>query len=130
MLIRFRCPNGHKLKVSDRYVGNPAVCPACKSRVTIPGRAQTPITDSAVVRLLSDDPPLPESSTRGGTSTTKRLPSGHVNRECPRCQRELPPTARICGHCNLYLFPTENTWKKALRAAKDYLAIRNTGVKR
>lgn len=117
MIIRFRCPNGHKLKVANRHSGNSAICPACRSRVTIPGRNPNPITDSAVVRLLSDEPVLPEGASR--PMSTREPPA--PKRTCPRCTNELSPSARICAHCNLYLFPSENTWKRALRAAKTYL---------
>ena len=36
MPVEFRCPNGHLLRVSDKYSGRIGSCPTCAARVIVP----------------------------------------------------------------------------------------------
>ena len=38
MPISIRCPRGHKLNVPSKYAGQTVRCPACQSRIVVPGK--------------------------------------------------------------------------------------------
>ena len=51
MSITFHCPNGHLLKVKDKYGGQTGLCPHCQARVLVP-KAPEPLSDDAIADLL------------------------------------------------------------------------------
>ena len=44
MPIPIRCPRGHKLNVPSKYAGQTVRCPACQSRIIVPGEAKAVAT--------------------------------------------------------------------------------------
>jgi len=36
MAIQVKCPNGHVLKVKDKYAGKSGLCPRCHARIDVP----------------------------------------------------------------------------------------------
>jgi hypothetical protein len=50
MSIEVRCPNGHVLKIKDKYAGKTGLCPLCKDRVVIsvPER----LTENDILQLI------------------------------------------------------------------------------
>jgi hypothetical protein len=58
MAIELECPNGHQLKVKDRYAGQTGLCPRCKARVRVPSPGD--VTDDDILDILGPPPPAPE----------------------------------------------------------------------
>lgn len=55
MSIRMTCPNGHRLKIKDRWAGRKGHCPKCRAKMHVPELAS--VTDEEVVSLVSSDTP-------------------------------------------------------------------------
>ncbi len=55
MSIQITCPNGHVLKVKDKYAGQTGMCPHCQARVYVP--TPSGISDDAIVDLIGPPPP-------------------------------------------------------------------------
>jgi uncharacterized protein (DUF983 family) len=98
--IHFKCPNGHKVKAPLEAGGKLGRCPQCASVTLVPEpiaqliKRRVSMTESAVLRVLGDAPPLPPIPDR----------LQHVApRNCPRCNRSLKATATVCEHCQLYV---------------------------
>jgi hypothetical protein len=58
MAIEVRCPNGHVLRVKDRFAGQSGLCPRCKARVEVPDPSA--VTDDVILDVLGPPPPPPE----------------------------------------------------------------------
>ena len=50
MSIEVVCPNGHKLKVKDKFSGKTGLCPRCKARVEVPSL----LTDEFVLNVVGE----------------------------------------------------------------------------
>ena len=53
MSIEVECPNGHQLRVKDKFSGKSGLCPHCKARVQVPDT----LTDAGILDILGDPPP-------------------------------------------------------------------------
>ncbi len=97
--IRFVCPRGHKIKAAAELAGKMARCPSCQAVMMVPEpikqlvRSQRQLTESGVVRMLGDVPPLPPAPEK----------PTHIRRTCPRCRHRLSPAATVCEQCQLYV---------------------------
>ncbi|MBX7166339.1 MAG: zinc ribbon domain-containing protein [Pirellulales bacterium] len=114
MSIQVTCPNGHVLKVKDKYAGQTGLCPRCQARIYVPEPAAAPLSEDAIVDLLGppsrvdlDAMPVHQESRHlsdsgdslmGGSS----VHAGGPSRECPKCRKHVAATYRICPHCWTY----------------------------
>ncbi|MEN6457730.1 MAG: hypothetical protein ABFC63_02265 [Thermoguttaceae bacterium] len=110
MSIRCVCPNGHILKADDALAGRAALCPACKSRVTVPRPAASDVSEDVIMDMLGADPPAEGSDAKSGfrrldgpqsTSSSGILSKAH--KRCDRCHREVFDKVHICPHCHAYI---------------------------
>ncbi|MEK6642742.1 MAG: DUF4190 domain-containing protein [Planctomycetota bacterium] len=98
-----RC--GSVLEASGDMAARSGRCPTCGAVFTVPdvdpntGLAAGPAT-------VADDGQLPTPmhayATAGGKAPTiRRLPNGDSVIVCPRCNRNMPVDANLCGSCGL-----------------------------
>ena len=114
MAIEVTCPQGHHLRVKDRYAGKTGQCPHCQSRVRVPD-----LTDDEVLSILGPPKPPPEddhddeeahvhhspgSADESGISMLSSVKKHYKN--CPHCGTEAPGWFASCPHCHEY-FPDE-----------------------
>lgn len=60
MSIQVTCPNGHDLKVKDKYAGKTGRCPFCHEKVLVPKRSGG-LSDEDALGMLGDyEPPKPK----------------------------------------------------------------------
>ena len=112
MSIQFKCPNGHLLKVKDKYAGQTGLCPKCQARVLVP-QAPPPLTDDAIADFIGP-PPLDEdrpvhqelpSADLAGSSGSSLIQSAMAAREtkiCPKCKQEVRVCYTLCPNCHTY----------------------------
>ncbi len=112
MSISFRCPNGHLLKVKDKYAGQTGLCPHCQARVLVP-QPPPPLTDDAIADLIGpppdeDDRPVHQEMPSGdpaGMSGSSLIQSSMAAREtkvCPKCHYEVRVCYQLCPNCKTY----------------------------
>lgn len=118
MAIEITCPNGHNLKVKDKYAGKTGLCPYCKQRVAVPKA----ITDADVAAMLSspsdrsqrhhaddeenDDTSVLDHRISGRESSSMSLLGGSAVRHtkrCPNCSEDVPYWFATCPRCEQYL---------------------------
>lgn len=115
MSIKVTCPNGHELKLKNKYAGQTGLCPKCQSRIYVPVPGGV-FTEDSVVDMLG--PPMhEEESLPVHQESTHRRPRGDspssigqsgsslVGAEtftCPKCKKVVPTTYHICPHCWTY----------------------------
>jgi hypothetical protein len=109
MSVHFQCPQGHRLRADDRAAGAEVNCPVCKECVVIPHPASSALTDTGVIRILESCEPDDDCETKTREKT------------CPRCGGHMPVAASVCRQCQLYQFPTADTWRGMLHQAMLYL---------
>jgi len=114
MAIHVTCPNGHRLKVKDKYAGKKGLCPFCKKPVDVP----RPITDEDVIAILGnpaksankagrdDDTSVLDDHLAPRESSSMSLLGGSAVRHtkrCPNCLQEVPYWFATCPQCQAYL---------------------------
>ena len=61
MSIQVTCPNGHQLRVKDRFAGKTGRCPHCKAQVEVPNQ----LTDDFILDMVGAyEPPPPPAETQ------------------------------------------------------------------
>jgi hypothetical protein len=101
MGIEARCPNGHEVRVKDRFAGRRVYCPECaaKFHVPMPGAATTPPTAAVVSLDAAYAATLPRATPAGACRTAapgredQQQPAdkpGRAKRERPRHRRSAP----------------------------------------
>lgn len=108
MLIKLRCPNGHKLSVDEGHAGQTGVCPKCQSEVVvpkphIPEPKAKPITDSSIMAVLGDY--VPDKTVVTSPAERPVAPM----RPCPKCNSRISTVYRRCPNCQTYLSAVERT---------------------
>jgi hypothetical protein len=115
MSIQITCPNGHVLKVKDKYAGQTGMCPHCQARVYVP--TPSGISDDAIVDLIGpppaedpdalpvhQDPRLRESSSSSssGSSLIQAAMAARDTKICPKCKSEVRMCYDLCPYCHTY----------------------------
>lgn len=116
MVIDVTCPNGHQLKIKEKYAGQTGLCPKCQSRVFVPEPEPAKMSEDAIVDLLGppmnedDDSSLPvhqdpkhrraPGDSDVGQSGQSLL--GAETRDCPKCRKKVPISYHICPNCWTY----------------------------
>ncbi|MHB1035644.1 MAG: hypothetical protein ACYC35_11885 [Pirellulales bacterium] len=118
MSIEIVCPNGHSLKVKDRYAGKIGLCPKCQARIVVPELAASKFSEDAICELLgSPEPPRdnslpvhqdPRHLDPGSSSDSVSIASAssvkHIPKKtCVKCEREILADYHICPHCHTYI---------------------------
>lgn len=125
MSIEVTCPNGHTLKVKDKYAGQTGLCPRCQARILVPEPATAGLSEDAIVDLLG--PPARDDlqSTRGDLQSMpvhqdprhlvssgdpsmsgSSILSASPTRDCPKCRKQVAAIYRICPSCWTYFSDT------------------------
>lgn len=123
MSIEVTCPNGHQLKVKDRWAGKTGRCPKCNAKMKVPTPKK--ISDDEVLALIGDfvpmevDPPPEkkdkpsddenvlneyESAMQQATSGMSLLGSSVVahKKKCKKCGKSSNLWFATCEHCGEY----------------------------
>lgn len=135
MYIYFECENGHRLKARAANEGRETLCPRCKAPVAVPQRRAKTVTDSSIVRLLTDDDMKTLNQAAASAATNNGATKGDAPREskeeakpttvdCPRCHGTIPASSRSCEHCGLYITVNAGAWSSVLQSAKRYVRDR------
>ncbi len=105
MSIRVVCPEGHDLKIKDKYAGRTGRCPLCKSRIKIPvpdeeipGGLVRGIYDpgkSGLSGLALEVPEFIDDPADEESEDTMKV--------CGKCQKEIPAEAQTCPYCKAYI---------------------------
>jgi hypothetical protein len=111
MSIRVVCPNGHALKIKDKYAGKAGLCPICKARIKVPIPKVDVLPEESIMDILQ-----PHESGLSGLAlevpdfdNTDQYDSwsrdeGNVSvKVCAKCHKEIPAEAHICPHCQTYV---------------------------
>ena len=112
MSIEFRCPNGHLLKVKDKYAGQTGLCPKCQARVLVPKPVEA-MSEQAICDLIGppeeDDIPVHQerqlqdpSSGASGSSLIQAAMSARETKICPKCKHEVRVCYALCPFCHTY----------------------------
>ncbi len=101
MSIQVVCPQGHDLKIKDKYAGRTGRCPLCKSPIKIPvpdeeipGGLVRGIYDpskSGLSALALEVPEFIDDTGDEDNVDTMKI--------CGKCQKEVPTSAQICPYC-------------------------------
>jgi hypothetical protein len=121
MPIDVVCPNGHALKIKEKYAGKTGLCPKCRAAIDVPAprpssidelidlvpRAPVKFTDAAasVHDDDDDDPRSPctghaHSPSRAGESLLSSSSLVKHQKVCPKCFQVAPIWFARCQHCN------------------------------
>jgi len=119
MSIQFKCPNGHDLKVKEKYAGQMGLCPKCQVRVLVPAPAPV-MNDDAIMDLLGPpptedpeslpvhqdarhrNPALVDTASMSGSSLLGMPLLSRGTKTCPKCKRDVRSSYDICPHCRTY----------------------------
>lgn len=115
MSISVTCPNGHALKVKDKYAGKIGLCPFCKVQLAVPQLepAAARVSDDDILGFVSGPPsdtsvPVHEDVLHhesAGGSSMSLASSSFVRRHtkvCPKCKSNVLSTYDLCPHCHTY----------------------------
>ncbi|MBI2825575.1 MAG: hypothetical protein HYX69_12905 [Planctomycetia bacterium] len=115
MSISFRCPNGHLLKVKDKYAGQTGLCPHCQARVLVPRLPENEkMSEEAIADFIGpppvDDEEMPvhqEPTIRdpmggSGSSLIQAAMSARETKTCPKCKQEVRLCYALCPYCHTY----------------------------
>src|SRR5690349_19875041 len=113
MSIDVICPNGHALKIKDKYAGKTGRCPHCQMPVQVPvASSAAHLTDDDILSMVgppvtNNDLPVHQEahpfesgsglSLLGGSGIQKRS-----TKTCLKCKREVNARLDICPHCHMY----------------------------
>src|SRR3954471_13811107 len=116
MSIIVKCPNGHELKVKDKYAGQTGLCPRCNVRVLVP--TPVAVTEDSVMDFVG--PPVAEDqvdlpvhqdprhlgqsygSSSSGSSLLGSSILARPRKTCPKCRKEVAATYDLCPYCHTY----------------------------
>ncbi len=107
--IDIHCPNGHRLMGSTEMVGRNVRCMKCKVKFPFVIPKKKPLTETGVLRILGDVPPLP-------MPPEVVLPT---QRPCPRCLKIISVNANVCEHCFCYVGNIPHFLKQPIGEAKS-----------
>lgn len=133
MYIYFECENGHRLKAREANEGRETHCPRCKAAVAVPKRRAKTVTDSSIVRLLTDDDMKSlnkaasianGAAAKGDAQRASKEEAKAATIDCPRCRVTIPASSRSCERCGLYITVNAGAWSNVLQTAKRYVRDR------
>ncbi len=111
------CPNGHRLSGSNSMMGRKVRCPKCSVTFAFAAAAKNALTETGVLRILGDVPPLP--------MPTEQVPK--VRKACPRCSRFISVHANVCEHCACYVGAMPHFVQQMIQDSKKPTPARRLG---
>jgi len=110
--IRFKCPNGHRLHVKEKYGGRTGYCPQCKTKVRVPVSEE--MAEVTVMSMMNEPPTesattsesvLDQPEPTGGESGASLLGSSFVRQRkvCPNCGHLASFSFSACPTCGTRL---------------------------
>ncbi|MGE3408910.1 MAG: zinc ribbon domain-containing protein [Pirellulales bacterium] len=132
MWIRLDCPNGHPVKVAEKFAGRMGRCPTCGEKVRIPQLSESQdISDDDVLNMIGNVPLPPKNKPVAAQDDIHATHEGHSpdsgdassaismspatmagsgaaalaqqTRICPSCKRKVSVRYQICPHCRTYM---------------------------
>ncbi len=125
MPIEVTCPNGHALKIKEKYAGKTGLCPRCQAAIQVPPLAAQSVPRSiddlidlvprppaakqaAFDPAADDDDPAPtttmaHSPSRTGESLLSSSSLVKHQKKCPKCYQVSPIWYARCQRCD-YVF--------------------------
>jgi hypothetical protein len=109
MGIEITCPNGHQLRIKEKYAGKAGLCPKCRAAIHVPALVPSSIDD--LIDLVprppvkhvaafdpaaddNDDDPMPahtaHSPSRAGDSLLSSSSLVKHHKVCPKCFQVAP----------------------------------------
>ena len=121
MSIEVTCPNGHALKIKEKYAGQKGRCPRCSAVVDVPAPVAVAEADllallgdaASARRLAADQLAMEQDATQAASSNSTSDDSGSSlllspkfaarrTKSCPSCRREVSMGYHLCPHCHTY----------------------------
>ena len=110
MSIRVVCPNGHALKIKDKYAGKAGLCPICKARIKVPVPQVDVLPEDSIMDILQPH----ESGLSGlalevpdfGNDPADRWPGAEKDQTmklCAKCHKDIPNEVHVCPFCHTYV---------------------------
>lgn len=108
-MLLVTCPEGHRLRASEKAIGKTLACPVCRSAVVVqeatpPAMERDALSDTGVMRILGDYA-MPSDQAEPVTETQVVEGRQHVERECPQCGCGISQGVSICQSCRCYVGP-------------------------
>lgn len=97
MSVKFRCPNGHKLRFDVKDSGKKAACPTCRVKFLLPTPRR--VSDTSIMAVLGDRP----SDRSVIAHPSAPVPAAALTKMCPKCKARIGTRYQICPHCRTYL---------------------------
>ncbi len=117
MSIQVACPNGHNLRVKDRFAGKGGYCPHCRAKVHVPLPEE--FREDDIMSVLGPPPPMPMNESESesddevyvhqepqharpaeesgiGLAGSSILRRGKV---CPSCHVSTSFASSVCTRC-------------------------------
>ena len=102
MSIYLVCPNGHALKIKDKYAGKSRRCPACKVVIKVPSSSDV---------IYKDEAELPDESGLSGLDLLSGWNDSQADFQqaeqetqfCAKCCKEIARESKVCPHCGTYV---------------------------
>lgn len=102
MTITITCPNGHLLRLKDKYAGKTGYCPHCQARIKVPDRS---FDDEVLAIVGTPQPPVPSTDSIHDEpreeSGVSLLGSALLRRKkvCLQCSQTVSFSFTNCPRC-------------------------------
>jgi len=108
MGIKVSCPNGHTIKVKDKFAGKTGLCPACKARIKVPEIPRQGLSEDSILGILGASDPKQDGKAEYGkpgfeTPVEDFKPPQRTLKSCQSCGREISVQTHICPFCHHYI---------------------------
>lgn len=116
-MIQLKCPNGHLLKVEDRWAGHAGSCPRCHSRVVVPHPQPPVLSDDVIAEWLgapapTQSPPAEEPRSPSPRPELAQALHAHRTKFCPNCGAEVSAGYALCIYCKTYFRNAEEVVRR------------------
>jgi hypothetical protein len=119
MILKFRCPQGHKLRFDSKDVGKKGTCPKCLARFVLPN-IRREVSDTSIVAVLGEHQP----DKTAVIGPPENYPKRGQTKICPKCAGRISAAFHICPNCRVYL-PLDS--KQPARSEHDATDERSGG---
>ncbi len=112
MSIRVVCPQGHDLKIKEKYAGMMGVCPICGTPIKVPDHTGLFDEDSIMDVLEPQESgvsglSLQISDIDAWSMTAEQRDAGKATKTCTMCRKSVPENAHVCPYCHNYVPPLQ-----------------------
>jgi len=99
-MIKLKCQCGAKYCFQDSVAGKRARCKKCGAVFVVNTDAGGSVPVSDAIDLTTEVTAATQRAAKAAQQAA-RMPKRAPNKNCPSCEAELPPSARICTHCGI-----------------------------